>query len=228
MNTEGFVTQGQPNPDLELFVGATQFRDVAALATLASAGAGLLTLNLAAGQAGTFFANISAFLRRTGILATPSIAQSQFGTGASLPGPTAVANTSGPLATGSRPPVPSAQLPTLAGPVTGASKKGIQVNSMDVIYQVTTADLTVLTLGLTKTLFVDNVAPSVVNILALGANGLVKTQRANPYRANVAIAVPAMTVDSGAEIILNVNMTTPGGGTAKFYGVNLKCSYNFN
>jgi len=228
-HTDTTWTQSQANTDLEIFVGACEFKDSAGLATFAAA-AGLLSLNLAATQAGTFFADVTAFLRRTGMLATPTNAQNQFGTAAAQPGPSSVAGTSGPLALsgGGFPPLTGANLPTVKGPVTGATSKGLQLNSIDVIYSNTVANLGVATIGVQKTKFADTTAPVVADILALAANGLPVAFQATPHVKNVAIASPAMLTDTQSEVTVNVNLTAGAGSTVKFYGVNLHLSYNFN
>lgn len=227
-HTNSRWTQDTANPDLEIFVGATEFKDQAAVATFASAGAGLLTLNLATTAAGNFFANISAALKRTGVLATPALTQEQFGTNASQPGPSAVAGTSGPGGPAGYPPFTAAQLATLGTPATGAFKKGFQINSVDLIYSAATVNLALAQMGLTRTVFVDNIAPAVTNIIALGANGMPVAFRAQPYRFNIPVVTPAMETSADTELILNVKLTAGGGGTALFYGAVLKCSFNFN
>jgi hypothetical protein len=228
-NTNDRWTQETPNPDLELFMGVTDFLDTTGTATLASAGEGLLTRNLATTVAGTFFANITAYLRRTGVLMTPNLAQMQFGTAALQPGPSSVAGTSDPSALpAGMPPFAGSSVGTLALPRAGAIPKGIQINSMDVIYLSSTVNLALAQIGLTKTVFANGAAPVVTNLLALGTNGLLVAFAAHEYRINVPIVTPAFVTDSGAEILLHVNLTAGAGGTAKFYGVNLKCSYNLN
>lgn len=231
-HTDGFYEMDTPNPDGQIFVGASEFTDTAGVASTASAGAGLFSLNLASAAAGTFFANVEALLRRTGVYATPARYQEQFGTAASVPGPTTVANTSGPEATIGFPPILSAAMPTLAGPTVGPVAKGYRVNSIDVIYEVNTVDATAATVGLTVTQFNNAVAPTVTNRIALAANGLPTAHNTagtgRPYVTNVAVPSPVFSTASDGETILNVNLTAGTGGTIKFYGVVLKCDFNLN
>lgn len=228
--TDGQWIQDTPFTDMEIFVGATEFKDLAAVATFASAGAGLLSLNLATTAAGNFFANITAALKRTGVYATPSLMQQQYGTAASVPGPSTVANTSGPEAVTGFPPFTAANLPTLKGPYNGPVAKGVQINSIDLLYTVSTVNASLAQVGLTATNFIDNNAatPTVTNIITLGANGLATAFRTNYYRTNVAVASPAMQVLADSEFIVNFKLTAGSGGTALFYGCVLKCSYNYN
>jgi len=226
--TDGQWTMDTAITDMEVFVGATEFKDQAALGTLASAGEGLLTLNLSTTQAGNFFANITAALKRTGVYATPNLTQQQFGTAGSVPGPSSVAGTSDPEAIRGYPPYTGANTPTLYGPRTGPVPKGIQINSVDVLYAVNTVNASLAQIGLTNTNFVDNVAPNVANLITLGANGLPTAFRANMYRTNVAVASPAMITTVDTETILHVKLTAGSGGTINFYGCVVKASFNFN
>ena|SRR5579863_4285841 len=228
--TDGRYTQDTPVPDMQVFVGASEFVDTSAHVTVGSAGAGLFSQNLAAALAATLFADVTALLKRTGVFATPAYDQEQYGTAASVPGPTTVANTTGPEGITGFPPFLAAALPTLKGPVSGAVPKGVQITGIDVIYTVTGAALTVVTVGVTDTNFVNNVAPAVVNRIALGANGLPTAVQAQPYRTNVAVPTgnQAMATLSDTETIVNVNLTTQAGGSAVFYGVVLYVQYNFN
>ena|ERR1700735_307207 len=230
--TLGTITQGSPNTDGQIFVGASEFKDTAGVSTYASAGAGLFTLNVPATDAATFFANVTTILRRTGQLATPSSSQEQFGTAASQPGPSSVSGTSGPLALPAGfPPYLAAALPTLATPVTGAPAKGFEITSMDVIYEVDTLALAAATCGLTVTQFVNGVAPAVTNRITLAANGLpttVNTVAGQAYVKNVAVPSPVFSTAADGETIVNVNLTAGATGTAKFYGVVLHVNFNLN
>lgn len=236
-HTDGRWTSGTPFPDLQIFLGATRFKDAAGLATFPNtiATPGLYYQIVPAGGACIFVSDIAELLLRSGVYATPAYDQEQFGTAASQPGPSSVAGTSGPLAlpgSGSPnyqsfPPIPSASMATLAGPVTGPTPKGIQIDSVDVIYQVL-ADATAVaaTIGLTKTNFANLVAPVVTNLIALGAHGLPVVIGAQPQVTNVAVTTPAMIVASDTEVLLNINLTGGTAGTIKFYGAVIKAHYN--
>jgi len=231
-HTDGQFTMDNPNTDGQLFVGASEFIDTAGVATTASAGAGLFSKNIPATDAATFFANVAQILRRTGMYATPNADQQQFGTAASVPGPTAVANTNGPEGTVGFPPWTQAQLPTLIGAVAGPIPKGYRVKAIDVIYEVNTVNATLATVGLTVTQFANAVAPTVTNRIALGANGLLTAYNAagtgKPYVVNVPVPSPVFSTATDGETILNVNLTAGIGGTIKFYGVVLYVDFNLN
>jgi hypothetical protein len=227
--TDGRWTQDVSVPDGQFFIGASEFFDTASLAARGSAGAGLFSLNLAATQAGTFFANLEAFIR-TGVYATTAYDQEQYGTAASVPGPSTVAGTSGPEGITGFPPTLASAMATLIGPQSGPVPKGTQIDSIDVIYGVYAAAATVATIGLTKTVFSNAAAPVVSNLIALGANGLTTTTNtAGQVKViNVPIASPAMIISADSELVLNVNLTAGAGGTVSFYGVVIKCHFNWN
>jgi hypothetical protein len=236
-HTDGRWTSGTSFPDLQIFLGATRFKDAAGVATFPAtiATPGLYFQTVGAGAAAIFVCDIAELLLRSGVFATPQYDQEQYGTAASVPGPSAVANTSGPLALpGSGapyyqgfPPIPGASMATLAGPVTGPSQKGIQIDSVDAIYQVLTdATAVAATIGLTKTNFANLVAPAVTNLIALGAHSLPVVIGAQPQVTNVAVTTPAMIVAADTEVLLNINLTGGTAGTIKFYGAVVKAHYN--
>lgn len=236
-HTDGRWTNGTPFPDLQQFIGALKFKDLAGLATTPASVAtpGLIWQLVPAGDASIFIVDLAELLLRSGVYATPAYDQEQFGTAAAAPGPSLVAGTSGPLAlpgSGSPnfqgfPPIPSAAMATLAGPVSGPSQKGIQIDSVDVIYQVL-ADATAVaaTIGLTKTNFANLAAPVVTNLIALGANGLPVVIGAQPQVKNVPVTTPAMIVASDTEVLLNINLTGGTAGTIKFFGAVIKAHFN--
>lgn len=228
--------QRSPFTDGEIFVGATDFKPTAAsgAVTLVSSAAGLLTLNQAASLTGNLFADISKILR-TGQYATPAYNQQNFGTAAqNTPGPSLVSNTSDPLALPPGfPPNKAAQLPPVTGGFAGPIPKGIQINSVDVIYEVDTGAITSVTFGLTKTTFPKagtSAAPAVTNIIALGANSLpVAANTAGQVTTtNIAVASPAFVNAFKSEIIANINFVTPASNSVKFYGIILHVNFNYN
>jgi hypothetical protein len=231
-DTAGLLQMQTPNTDGQIFVGASEFIDTAGVATTASAGAGLFSKNIPSTDAATFFANVTAIMRRTGMYATPNLNQEQYGTAASVPGPTTVANTNSPLGIVGFPPTVGANMATLAGAVAGPIPKGYRVKSIDVIYEINTVDATAATVGLTVTQYVNAVAPTVTNRIALGANGLPTAHNTagtgKPYVTNVAVPSPVFSTATDGETILNVNLTAGSGGTIKFYGVVLYCDFNLN
>lgn len=229
--TDGTWSQGTAVPGLNLFLGADQFTDFAGLATLpATPAAGLLYKVVPSTDACKFFITAEGLLLRSLEYATPAGSQSQFGTAASQPGPSSVANTMGPLGLlPGYPPIPAAQLATLGNVQRGPIPKGMQINSIDLLYQVLAVNASAATVGLTETTFSGASAPTVTNLIALAANGLPTAIQAQVIPTPVLVPTPIMInplLDT--QIILNVNLTAGSGGTINFYGAVLKCSYNFN
>lgn len=238
-HTDGRWTQGTLVPGLQQFIGADEFMLAAGNAPLASSfTAGLLFRTVAAGSTAILAKSLSELLLRAPVYANAAYDQEQFGTAASVPGPSAVSGTNGPLAIpGSGtpnyqgfPPTPSALMATLVGANGGgAGSKGIQIDSIDVIYQVL-ADATAVaaTIGLTKTVFGNLVAPVVTNLITLGANGLPVIIGAQPQVTSVAVTTPSLIVAADTQVILNINLTGGTAGTIKFYGAVVKSHYNLN
>jgi hypothetical protein len=235
-HTDTQWTQGISTGGASLFIGAAQFKDFAGLATFpASPAAGLIYQTVPATDVCKFFATADLLLRAA-VYPTAGSAQQQFGTAAAVPGPSTVAGTSGPLALlPGYPPILAANMATVGGTVggagimSGAIPKGIQIDSIDVIYQVLALAAATATVGVTKTAFTNLVAPVVTNIIALAANGLPTVIGAQPQVTNVAVASPAMIVPTtDTEVVVNVNLTGGATGTVNFYGVVLNMHYNYN
>jgi len=227
--TDGAWEQSNPSTDLQLFLGADQFTDFAGGATYPNVIVpGQIYQTVPTGVASKFVITPQALLLRSGQYAT--FGQQAFGTAAAVPGPSTVAGTSGPLALPQgRPPMTAAQMPTIAGSKSGPIPKGIQINSVDVLYQVIAAAATVATLGLTLTKFAQQAAPVTTNLIALGPNGLPTATGLHVQIATVAVPSAAMIVPTlDTQVVLNINLTAGAGGSINFYGAVLKCNYNFN
>lgn len=231
-HTEGQWTQGLPSTDLAIFLGADQFTDFAALATIPAAPtAGILFKTVPATDASKFFITPESLYLRSGMLAVANLVQEQFGTAAAQPGPSSVSGTSGPLALPNSLPTPTgANLATVKGSNSGSTAKGMQINSVSVIYQVLTLAAAAITMGLTQTTFPGvAAAPVVTNLIALAANGLPTAVAAHPTVTTVAVGAPAFIIPTvPTQVILNINITAGATGTVQFIGAVLNCSYNLN
>jgi len=233
--TEGRWEGNTSFPDLQIFVDPIWFNNIGGTSTIATDGAGSLYAALGNNAVGAWYANLALFLR-TGVYAS-SYNQNQFGTAAGVGGPSSVANTSGPLGLPSGfPPISQANMTTISGSINGTGTgvqcspipKGTQIDSIDVIYSVAGLACVTPTIGLTKTIFVNNTAPAVTNLITLGTNGLATAIQANPYVINVPVTTPAMLTASDTEAILNINITGGATGTVKFYGAVIKGHFNFS
>ena len=230
-HTDGRWTSGTSFPDLQIFLGADGFSLLGGTAPLPAtiATAGLLFRTISAGSAAILAKSLSELMLRSGVYATPADSQEQFGTSAAQPGPSSVAGTGGPLQLPQgQPPMLSSQLATVSGNyVAGPASKGIQIDSVDIIYQVL-ADATAVaaTVGLTATTFSNLTAPAVTNLIVLGANGLPVIVGAQPQVTNVTVTTPTMIIGADTEVLLNINLTGGTAGTIKFYGAVIKAHYN--
>jgi hypothetical protein len=225
-HTEGRYVQDLPATDLQIFRGPSDFVDVAGHATYATGGAGLYSLALASTLAGTFFTDLLGF-HRTGMYANAALDQQQFGTAASVPGPSTVANTNSPLGSvPGYPPLTQSQMTTLGHVQFGPIPKGMFISSVDVVYDVNTVAAALATVGITNTAFVEGSAPAVTNVLALGVNGMLTTVGHHV----VNIPLPANTFTTGSDVVgvMNVNLTAGSGGTINFYGVEFHETFNLN
>ena len=250
--TDSTWSQDTANNDLEIFISGYEFRDVNALAAYSMDASAVIMLTAAASQTVQIAASAVAFLKRTGMYATPGAAQQQFGTAASMPGPSQVAGTSDPEgirgyppflvgAPAANPPYYSAaggtKLATLIGPQAGPVPKGCQLNSIDVIYSVPgSGNLTSAVIQANAFNFVNNQATSTgqTKLIANAQNGLLLAAQANPYRINIPVPTgsgavqPGMliTPDTSLQFALTIACSTTA--TLRFYGIVAKCSFNFN
>lgn len=182
------------------------------------------SLNVAASQACVFATSFAGLIFRTG--QTPFL-QEQFGTAAGVAGPTAVANTSDPDAQIGVPPQTGNLLIT---PQTGFIPKGIKVVNIALKYLIGTNPLSVHTIGLTRSQFTDNsaTAPVATDIIANAANGLATAARANYYVTVVSVASPLFSIQDLNDLWLEIDATTPAGGTYRLYGATVRVAFNYN
>lgn len=229
-NTDGRWSAATGFTDGQLFVGADKMIDVAGLATGPTYPAlGTLIKTVPAGSASNFVISLSELLQRSGVYADSNYDQEQFGTAAAVPGPSLISNTGGPLQLyKGQPPVTSAKLATVSGSyVPGPAIKGIQLDSVDVIYQVLTVTAALAQIGVTSTKFVGGSAPAATALLALGANSLPTAIAAQPQVTNVPITAPTYIAGLDTQYLINLKLTAGAGGTISVFGIVPKFHYNF-
>lgn len=233
-NTAKSWTQDTPVANSIVSLGAPEFSSpTLANTALTLVASGKLAYLIPASATTNLFKAIDQIFRNLSY-ASISSGMTAFGTTGPppVPGPSTVANTSGPRGIIVSPPIPKAQLPTITGPNFGPLPKGIQINSVDFIYQVLGAGATSISVGLTQTSFgaagAGAVAPTVTNIITLGANGMPLTVAANPVTTRVAITNPVMLSALEAQYLLQFQAVAPAGCTIDFYGAVLNISYNYN
>ena len=115
-------------------------------------------------------------------------------------------------------------------PRTAFKTKGFQLNSFDVLYNITTLAATSSTCRVDQTQYVNNIAPAITSILASGANGLQTAVQANPYVTNVPLAANQQIYRTLADTDLWIEVVITGQATTNltFYGFDLYCEVNFN
>lgn len=178
--------------------------------------------NAAGANVGVFATSFAGLIFRTG---QQPFYQEQFGTAAGVAGPTGVANTSSPDGTIGVPPFTGASQLVVA---TGNIPKGIKILDITLKYQVTGAALTLHTIGLSKTVFANNAAIVVTDVLANAANGLATAVQANPYVTKVAIVSPVFQVSDLADLWLEIDATTQAAGVYSLYGASVHVAFNYN
>jgi hypothetical protein len=111
--------------------------------------------------------------------------------------------------------------------------KGININSLSLVYFVGTTALTSQVCRLDSTLFANAAAPVITNILASAANGLVVTASANDYVTAVT-GLPASFAGANAYLItpttkwtLEITVVTPASSTYQLFGLSIGATINW-
>lgn len=113
-------------------------------------------------------------------------------------------------------------------PVTAPRPKGIQVNSISLIYQVNSVNATSQAIALYSTIYKNAAAPVSTALITSGTNGLVSTAAANPVITTIAVPTPAYLTSPFQEITVVYTPVTPSGSTINIYGIHVSVTYNFN
>lgn len=247
MNTSGLFTAGKPNTDLQIFLDASGCATVTggtpATSVLAAIGAsGYAGVVIpASASAVAVQKQINNLLLRTGMLNASGAAgfatnpsPQAFGT-SNGPGPNNISGTSGPLGLSAAqivPPIPAASLATLKGPTSGAPAKGLQINTVDALYQVLGGAATAIALNLE---FLNPAAPGndiavtpTAVVTASALNTTVNSANTKIHRVRVTLTNPAMIVNDCTSVLVNTQATTPAGVTVGVIGWLLGCNYNLN
>lgn len=223
--TNGFWEQDQAFPDGQIFLSAGAGLVTAGAGTLTRDGLGLINLALAASQ--TVILDFT--LRNIFRFGKQDDEQQAFGS-ASGTGQQSLATPPGTFSTNwgqsGRSPFTIAQNQVVAT----KRPKGIGILSVTPIYTVSTLALTSVSLGVTKTVFANGVAPAVTALLAAGTNGQPVATSANPNAVVSALlaANQAPITDVNAEVITELTLVLPATSTAKVYGVVVGVQFNYN
>lgn len=144
--------------------------------------------------------------------------QQKFGAAALTPGWTAGA-----------PSLPPFTGQTQLTPPTSDTPKGIQITDVFAIYSVQTAALTAATLGISRTVYAENVAIAITAYLAATNIALTTTTAANtPHVQVVAVTTPVFETSDLSDIIIELSLTTAATSVVRVYGMGLHCNFNFD
>jgi len=217
--------------DGKIFAGIGDLTLISGTAPLTKNAFGDYSFNLGNSATCVFGVNLSTLiLRRLGMFED---LQEQFG-GGGIPG------SAQPQAY--RPDqIPSMSSAQQLQPRAAFKTKGFRLKSLDVIQLISGAAITTNQIGIAMNQHVNNVANNVTTILALAANGLPTAVQANPYVTTISLTsaqqalisnvpggIPGYHILNDTGLWVEVDMTTPGGGTARLYGVDISIEYNFN
>jgi hypothetical protein len=126
--------------------------------------------------------------------------------------------------------IPSMNTAQQLQPRTALKLKGLKLLSMDVVYLITGAALTLHTIRVDQANQVNNIALAPTVVLANAANGLATATQANPYVTNVPLTAPQQiyrnSVDSA--LWIEIAATTQAAGAYRLYGVDCLVEYNYN
>lgn len=215
-----------PHVDAFIDYGASEFASLGAGASALTLNAkGDVSFNMAASLAGKWVLSLAGLMQRIGEL---PFLQEQFGTKAGVAGPTSVANTNDPDAQVGPPPQTGVLSIT---PQTGFVAKGIEILDYVLYYLIGTNPLAVHTSGLSKTVYPTPGAPAaltVTDIVANAANGLALAANANVQSTKISVAAPVFNVSDLSGLYIEVDATTPVGGTYRMYGCCIHAKFNFN
>ena len=115
-------------------------------------------------------------------------------------------------------------------PATAPRPKGIQINAIYPVYQIGAVNATVNTIALKRASFANNVAPTVSDLIASGANGLQTAFQAATlaYVTPIVVPTPAFEVTRFTQVYMIWSITTGAAGTAAMFGVFVDCSFNYS
>ena len=226
--TGGKWESDTPYTDGLIPILANAFTATSGAATLTRNAKGDFSFNIGAGVTAVFMCPLDEEIFRTGMIDDPALLEN-FGT--STPGNAAGAgnaaytgNQGGPYGVTGRPPFTGASQLT---PLVGTRPKGIKILDLTLCYQITGAALTLHTAGLSKSVFANNAAIVVTDVVANAANGLATATQANPYVTKISVAAPTFNVTDLSGLVLEWDATTQAAGAFRLYGAFLHCQFNY-
>lgn len=126
--------------------------------------------------------------------------------------------------------IPSMSTGQQLTPRTALKTKGFKPLSLKVIYAITGAALSLHTIRVDKTVYVNNVANAITPIIVNGANGLATATQANPYVTTIAFpaAQQIYQITDLAALWIEIAATTIAAGAYRLYGCEMSIEFNLN
>ena len=113
-------------------------------------------------------------------------------------------------------------------PQTGFRPKGVLIKSLTVAYIISTAAITVPTIGLTSAFYTATTAPVITTMITNATNGLATATQATPYVTVIPVPVANQAWITTPQTAVTVEMDfTNGAGTVDILGFFLGCSFNY-
>jgi hypothetical protein len=115
-------------------------------------------------------------------------------------------------------------------PQTSAPAKGINIQQLTVIYAVNTTAITVPTVGMAATQYVNGVAPTITTLITNATNGLATAAAAQPYAIPVPVPVAkqGFIVTPNTLVTVEFDFTTGASGSVDILGFVLAGQYNYD
>lgn len=115
-------------------------------------------------------------------------------------------------------------------PQTVAPAKGINIQQISVIYAVNTTAITVPTVGLAATQYVNNVAPTITTLIPNATNNLQTAAQAQPYVIPVPVPVAnqGFVVTPNTIVSIEFDFTTGATGNVDVLGFVITGQYNYD
>ena len=115
-------------------------------------------------------------------------------------------------------------------PVTSARPKGVALKSLTVVYLVTGAALTVPTVGMFATAYVNLVAPVTTTLIAQATNGLQTAANAQAYVTTIPVPVAqqGFIITPNTSTVIELDANVGAATTLDVISMFLTCSFNYN
>ena len=106
--------------------------------------------------------------------------------------------------------------------------RGIRIDSIDVVYQIGTSDLTSHSIALNGVTYANNTANAVAAAGGTLTGTMAVTAQTNPYVTNITLATPYVIAGNAADktVTVEISWNAAAGTVLSYYGIYVKCSYN--